>query len=362
MGSRLKRLGSNSDGDQFCCDEFVIVKTSIGIERLEKIPIKPGEFGMAESVVRKITERAQCMKCFIELSRQFWVDSVVSAVDIESWYALDLGLLEEITWTKNENDDETEVHGRTSAMIKNIPTKLSRTKLIELLDIHCGNENKRIDEQYLRLESCQEEMYKFDFVYLPINFRIVLNLGYACVNFTRSVGVVRFFRCFQNFGWKSFDSRKVCEMNLARVQGKHGIVRHSENSYFRCDTDEFLAVMLSLAALDCSLSAGATKNQKMKAKARPFSFSLKYNTGLFFSSPPYFPLPLTPPSPSPSPVVHAPFVHHFVPLHYLIMKPFLYFLQPPPPPQPDMQSCTTTSITTTTTTNNVVTCKGSKPF
>ncbi|KAF6135423.1 hypothetical protein GIB67_027297 [Kingdonia uniflora] len=130
-------------------------------------------------------------------------------------------------------------------MIKNIPTKISRTKLIELLDIHCGNENKRIDEQYLGLESCQEEMHKFDFVYLPINFRIGLNLGYAFVKFTRSVEVVRFFRCFQNFGWKSFDLRKVCEMKLARVQGKHEIVRRSENTYFRCDTDEFLAVMFS---------------------------------------------------------------------------------------------------------------------
>ncbi|KAF6166860.1 hypothetical protein GIB67_026639 [Kingdonia uniflora] len=123
-----------------------------------------------------------------------------------------------LTSTVWEYDDETEVHGRTSAMIKNIPTKLSRTKLIELLDIHCGNENKRVDEQYLGLESCQEEIHKFDFVYLPINFRTGLNLGYAFVNFTRFVEAVRFFRCFQNFGWKSFDSRKVCEMKLARVQ------------------------------------------------------------------------------------------------------------------------------------------------
>ncbi|KAF6167115.1 hypothetical protein GIB67_041370 [Kingdonia uniflora] len=100
MGSMLKRLGSNSNGDQFCCDEFVIHKASIGIERLKKIPIILQ--GMAESVVREITERARSMKCFIELSKQFWADSVVSAVNIESWYALDLGLLEEITWTENE--------------------------------------------------------------------------------------------------------------------------------------------------------------------------------------------------------------------------------------------------------------------
>ncbi|KAF6147469.1 hypothetical protein GIB67_021295 [Kingdonia uniflora] len=37
-GSMLKCLESNGDGDQFCCDEFAIDKTSIGIKRLEKIP------------------------------------------------------------------------------------------------------------------------------------------------------------------------------------------------------------------------------------------------------------------------------------------------------------------------------------
>ncbi|KAF6167539.1 hypothetical protein GIB67_031740 [Kingdonia uniflora] len=58
-GSMLKRLGSNGDGDQFCCDEFVADKISIGIERLEKIPIILQKFGMAESLVREITERAQ---------------------------------------------------------------------------------------------------------------------------------------------------------------------------------------------------------------------------------------------------------------------------------------------------------------
>ncbi|KAF6175410.1 hypothetical protein GIB67_036501 [Kingdonia uniflora] len=58
-GSKLKRLGFNGDGDQFYCNEFVIDTVSIGIERLEKIPIILQEFGMAESVVREITERVQ---------------------------------------------------------------------------------------------------------------------------------------------------------------------------------------------------------------------------------------------------------------------------------------------------------------
>ncbi|KAF6171966.1 hypothetical protein GIB67_029384 [Kingdonia uniflora] len=161
-------------------------------------------------------------------------------------------------------------------------------------------------------------MCKFDFVYLPINFRTGLNLGYAFMNFTRSVETVRFFKCFQNLGWKSFNSRKVCEMKLARVQGKEGLVMYFENSYFWRETDEYLPVKFSPAARDGSLScafpARVTKNQKMSPNARPFSSSLQYNTKLLLSSPPCFPLPLPLP-PSPVFELHPPFADHFVPLH-----------------------------------------------
>ncbi|KAF6143908.1 hypothetical protein GIB67_001702, partial [Kingdonia uniflora] len=84
-GSMLNCFGSNDDGDKFCCDKFVIDKTSFGIKRLEKIPIILQEFGIADSVVCKITERARSMKCVIKFLKQFRVDSVVSAVDIEPW-------------------------------------------------------------------------------------------------------------------------------------------------------------------------------------------------------------------------------------------------------------------------------------
>ncbi|KAF6139080.1 hypothetical protein GIB67_010806 [Kingdonia uniflora] len=88
MGLMLKRIGFNGDGNQFCCDDFVIDKVSIRIERLKKILIILQEFSMTESVVREIIERAQSMKCFIELSKQFWVDLAVLAVDIESCRSL----------------------------------------------------------------------------------------------------------------------------------------------------------------------------------------------------------------------------------------------------------------------------------
>ncbi|KAF6171168.1 hypothetical protein GIB67_035125, partial [Kingdonia uniflora] len=76
------------------------------------------------------------------------------------------------------------------------------------------------------------------------DFRTGLNLE----NFTRSAGAVLFFKCYHNFDLKSFDSNKVCEIKLARVQGKQGLVMHFENSYFRCEIDEYLPVKFSPAA------------------------------------------------------------------------------------------------------------------
>ncbi|KAF6158172.1 hypothetical protein GIB67_014966 [Kingdonia uniflora] len=211
-------------------------------------------------------------------------------------------------------NDESELHGRTSVMIKSIPSKL-RTKLIKLLDMHCDKENKMVDEK--NSKSCQD---------MP-DFRTGLNLE----NFTRFAGVVLFFKLYHKFDWKSFDSNKVCEIKLARVQGKQGLVMHFKDSYFRCETDVYLPVKFSPAARDGSLScafpAGVAKNQKMSPNARPFSSSLQYSTKLLFSSPPYFPLPLLPP-PSPVFEFHPPFAHHFVALHTglsLLGYEFVYF-------------------------------------
>ncbi|KAF6168045.1 hypothetical protein GIB67_011430 [Kingdonia uniflora] len=166
-------------------------------------------------------------------------------------------------------------HGKHGLVRHSENSYFSRTKLIELLDMHCDKENKNVDEQYS--ESCQD----------IFDFRTGLNLE----NFTRSAWAVLFFKCYHNFDWKSFDSNKVCEIKLARVQGKQGLViMHFKNSYFRCETDEYLPVKFSPVARDGSLScvfpAGVTKNQKMIPNARPFSSSLQYNTKLLFSSPP----------------------------------------------------------------------------
>lgn len=101
--------------------------------------------------------------------------------------------------------------GYTTAMLRNLPNKYMRDKLVS------------------RLNSCG---YKgdIDFLYLPIDFRNKCNVGYCFLNFRTSKALARFRDEFhgQQSGEKlpGFNSKKVLEVSPARVQGLHpNIVR-----------------------------------------------------------------------------------------------------------------------------------------
>ncbi|RZC54136.1 hypothetical protein C5167_012989 [Papaver somniferum] len=85
---------------------------------------------------------------------------------------------------------------------------------------------------------------EYDFLYLPIDFERKGNYGYAFLNFTTPVAAMRFYNAFNNFSWKDsiYESSKVCKICAARIQGKDELVKRFKNSYFECDTDEFLPV------------------------------------------------------------------------------------------------------------------------
>ncbi|KAI3991497.1 hypothetical protein MKX01_006799 [Papaver californicum] len=135
----------------------------------------------------------------------------------------------------------------TSVMMRNIPTSISRRMLMEIVDQHCIEENKKAltmlnhDEQDMILS-------EYDFLYLPMDFVRRGNLGYAFLNFTTSVAAMRFCASFDNFSWKDsmyIDTPKICKICPSRIQGKDGHVGHFKNSYFKCDTDEFLPISFS---------------------------------------------------------------------------------------------------------------------
>ena len=132
----------------------------------------------------------------------------------------------EYIFSMEEANDEgaTEsVHGRTTLMIRNIPNKYNQSMMLDLL-------NRSYAGQY-------------DFFYLPIDFKNKCNLGYAFVNFKCAKQTAAFYKEFHKQRWKEFNSRKVCEVTYARVQGKEAMVEHFKNSRFPCENEEYLPLV-----------------------------------------------------------------------------------------------------------------------
>jgi len=100
----------------------------------------------------------------------------------------------------------------TTVMLRNIPNRYTQGMLLSLLDEH-------------NFKSC------YDFVYLPMDFRNGVNLGYAFVNLASNEESLRVMSQFQGFSRWYFDSAKVCEVSWAHPhQGLHDHVERYRNS------------------------------------------------------------------------------------------------------------------------------------
>lgn len=95
----------------------------------------------------------------------------------------------------------------TTIMLRNLPNRYSQQLLLELLDQ-------------------QGFPCKYDFVYLPMDFRNGVNLGYAFVNLHTHQDALRAIEIFQGFGNWDFDSAKVCEVSWAHPH--QGLAEHVE--------------------------------------------------------------------------------------------------------------------------------------
>eukprot|EP00931_Biecheleriopsis_adriatica_P034520 TRINITY_DN19917_c0_g1_i1.p1 TRINITY_DN19917_c0_g1~~TRINITY_DN19917_c0_g1_i1.p1 ORF type:complete len:189 (-),score=22.72 TRINITY_DN19917_c0_g1_i1:170-736(-) len=90
-----------------------------------------------------------------------------------------------------------------TVMLKNIPNKTTREKLVEILD-------------------AGESRGQYDFLYLPIDFRHKCNKGFCFINFRSSDACRLFSSKFHGQPARryiSLDSEKVFEVCPARVQG-----------------------------------------------------------------------------------------------------------------------------------------------
>ena len=71
---------------------------------------------------------------------------------------------------------------------------------------------------------------KYDFFYLPIDFKNKCNVGYAFINFRDAQYIPEFYREHHRKNWQKFNSDKICEIAYARIQGRSHLIQHFQSS------------------------------------------------------------------------------------------------------------------------------------
>ncbi|XP_058765933.1 protein terminal ear1 homolog [Vicia villosa] len=137
--------------------------------------------------------------------------------------------------------DEAQASRITTVMIRHIPNQLRFGDLLHVLDEHCYEINKSVDDP--------ADWSKFDFLYLPMDYRKhamerrMSNLGYAFVNFTSPSAAFKFYKQFQGFEWSVTENRKICEINAAHVQGRDKLERIFCQKVFRSNSHKFRPIV-----------------------------------------------------------------------------------------------------------------------
>ncbi|XP_071740116.1 protein terminal ear1 homolog [Rutidosis leptorrhynchoides] len=129
---------------------------------------------------------------------------------------------------------------RTTVMIKNIPNKYSQKLLLNMLDNHCIQCNEQVEDG-----EDDQPLSSYDFVYLPIDFVNKCNVGYGFVNMTSPEATWRLYKAFHNKNWEVFNSKKICEVSYARLQGIEALKEHFKNSKFPREAEEYMPVAFS---------------------------------------------------------------------------------------------------------------------
>ncbi|KAL4311076.1 hypothetical protein GQ457_01G011990 [Hibiscus cannabinus] len=161
-------------------------------------------------------------------------------------------------------EEQKKFDGKTSLMIRNIPNHFKRHHLQRLLDHHCRDENMKAQPGS---DFCKSA---YDFLYLPMDFMFGLNLGYAFVNFTTNVAALRFYRAFNRQEWSCGNNRKkICEIGVAKHQGKNILEQNFRHSYFLCQSNEYLPVVFTPARDGLNRSRPTIVGRRIHVTATP---------------------------------------------------------------------------------------------
>lgn len=95
---------------------------------------------------------------------------------------------------------------RTTVMIKNIPNKFTRDKILLIINQHFQG--------------------AYDLFILPTDSKANKNFGYAFINFIHSFYLINFYHIFNGKSWIGTNSKKICEISYSKIQGKSKIKKH----------------------------------------------------------------------------------------------------------------------------------------
>jgi hypothetical protein len=111
----------------------------------------------------------------------------------------------------DEKEDSTQSVPLTTVMMRNIPSRCNRKQLLDLIDSH-------------GFVGC------YDLIYLPVDFKKWVGLGYAFINFCSTSEAERFRHHFNGFSDWSRQSSKVCEVSWSdALQGLDDNVERYRN-------------------------------------------------------------------------------------------------------------------------------------
>jgi hypothetical protein len=96
---------------------------------------------------------------------------------------------------------------RTTVMMRDLPESFTRTSLLKLLG----------DQGFFG---------RFNFLYLPVDFKRQQNLGYALINLVSSSEALRFCRHFDGFSGWDVPTERICKVSWCSPQ--QGLEAHVE--------------------------------------------------------------------------------------------------------------------------------------
>eukprot|EP00746_Dinoflagellata_sp_MGD_P165041 gnl/MRDRNA2_/MRDRNA2_94086_c0_seq1.p1 gnl/MRDRNA2_/MRDRNA2_94086_c0~~gnl/MRDRNA2_/MRDRNA2_94086_c0_seq1.p1 ORF type:complete len:208 (+),score=26.51 gnl/MRDRNA2_/MRDRNA2_94086_c0_seq1:152-775(+) len=97
--------------------------------------------------------------------------------------------------------------GRTTVMMRDVPNSYCTDRLVELFDFSGFSR-------------------RYDFIYLPMDFRTDMSLGYAFINFISNADAQQFMEVFNGFSNWMNPSPKVCQVSWA--DPNQGLEEHVE--------------------------------------------------------------------------------------------------------------------------------------